>query len=109
MKIILERYKNYLASLLAPSKETSQMIALNSILEFWVNSEWHVNVYIQTFLEYKLLKPTVVISWVFKNLDKSSMRMLEDNVYWNVLESLVDKTFTKIEFYKEELKKVSYY
>ena len=82
------------------------MTALNSIQEFWVNSEWHINVYILNFLDYKLLKPTVVINWIFKSLDKPGMKFFEDSNYWGILDNLLEKSITKIEYFAMELKKV---
>ena len=82
------------------------MIALNSIQEFWAFSDWHIKLCIQTFIEYKLLKPLVVISWVFKNLDKNSLKPFEDSFYWEIIENVMDKAATKLESLKEELKRV---
>lgn len=105
MKIIIDRYRNFLTSLLPSVKETSQATAINSIQEFWANSEWHLSIYIQTFFEYKLLKSSVIINWVFKNLDKATINPFEESCFWGILESLLEKTSTKIQFFSEEMKK----
>lgn len=94
-----------LASFFPPSKETTQLIALNSIQDFWGLSEWHVVLYIQTFLEYKLLKPNIAINWVFKNLDKIPGKPYEDWVYWYILENILDRGLAKSLFLANEIKK----
>ena len=108
LKIILERYKNFLNSLLGAS-ENSQIVALNSIQEFWAYSQWHIQIYVQTFLEYKLVKPNVVIGWAFKNLENSTLMIIEDCYNWRILENLLDRNIMKIESSKEEIKKVRFH
>ena len=105
LKIIIERYKNFLGSLLTAS-ENSQTVALNSIQEFWAFSQWHIQIYVQTFLEYKLVKPNVVIGWAFKNLDSASLKTMEDCYNWRILDNLLERNIMKIESSREEIKKV---
>jgi len=105
LKIILERYKNFFTSILSPS-ESSQTVALNSIQEFWTFSPWHIQIYIQNFLEYKLVKPNVVINWIFKNLENSSLKIMEDCYNWKIIENLLDRNITRVESLKEDIKKV---
>lgn len=105
--MIIERYKNFLSTLLSPAKETSQIIALNAIQEFWSLSDWHIILYIQTFVEYRLIKPNLVINWIFKNLDKGPNNAFEDWVYWDIIENIINRLLSKNACLLEELKRES--
>ena len=88
------------------SKENSQFIVLNSIQEFWVDSNWHIFLYINKFIDFKILKPNFIVNWIFKNIDKSNDKIHEDELYWTCLEIVVDKILNKIEYFNSEITKV---
>lgn len=90
------------------AKESNQYILLNSIHNFWAFSDWHVILYINKFLFHKSLKYTPLLNWTFKNIEKNNENFFQNNLYWKILNSLLEKMLNKLEYSKEETEKVNF-
>ncbi len=107
MRVIIDRYyKITLSEYVFGNKESNQYKFLDCIYNFWRDSAWHAEVYVDRFLQKELIKPNVIVQWVFKCIDKDLEEPSRYQLFWNILFNLIDKTLGKSSSHKKDLKKV---
>ena len=107
LRVIIDRYyKITLSEYVFGNKESNQYKFLDCIYSFWRDSAWHIEVYVDRFLQKELIKPSVIVQWVFKCIDKDLEEKSNYQLFWNILFNVIDKTLGKSSTHKKEFRKV---
>lgn len=57
-------------------------------------------------INFKLLEPTTVFTWVFRSIEKEEDAQNQFLLYWEVLNTILHKLVSRSEIFRDDLRKV---